>query len=82
MIILIWICIVADVAAAVFLLVTSMTSNQDAAGAGMVLLPAILLIGLALLSYFLMQKQHNGWAFVTSGFPALILLYLLFISVT
>ncbi|WP_031529157.1 hypothetical protein [Dyadobacter crusticola] len=82
MIILIWICIVADVVAAVFLLITSVTSNQDAAGAGMVLLPAILLIGLAVLSYFLMQKHHNGWALVASGLPAIILLYLLFISVT
>ncbi|WP_439557593.1 hypothetical protein [Dyadobacter sp.] len=82
MIILIWICIVADVAAAVFLLSTSMNSDQDAAGAGMVLLPVILLIGLAVLSYFLMQKHYNGWALVTSGLPAIVLLYLLFISVT
>jgi hypothetical protein len=82
MIILIWICIVADVAAAIFLLITSMTSNQDAGGVGMVLLPAILLIGLAVLSYYLLQKHHTIGALAASGLPAIVLVYLLFISVT
>lgn len=82
MVILIWICLVIDIAAAVFLLITSMSSDQDAAGRGMVMLPILLLLGLAVLSYYLLQKNALGWSLVVSGLPVIVILYLLFISVT
>ena len=82
MVILIWICLLVDIGAAVFLLVASMSSDQDAAGKGMVMLPILLLIGLAALSYYLVQKNALGWSLVVSGLPVIVILYLLFISVT
>ena len=82
MVILIWICLLVDIAAAVFLLIASMSSDQDAAGKEMVMLPILLLIGLAALSYYLLQKNALGWSLVVSGLPVIVILYLLFISVT
>lgn len=79
---LIWVCILADVTAAIFLLIASMSSGQDAAGRGMVYLPVLLLLGLAALSYVLLQRHYMVWSMLASGLPVLVLLYLLFISFT
>ena len=80
MVILIWICIAADVAAAIFLLISS--TNSDPAGAAMIWLPVILLLLLAGGGYYLMQHNSLNWALTVSGLPVIVLLYLLFISVT
>lgn len=82
MVIAIWMCLLINIVTAIFLLITSMSSDQDAAGRGMVMLPIILLLGLAALSYFLLQRHYLGWSLFTSGLPVIVILYLLFISVT
>ena len=68
----IWICIIINLLAAVGLVVASFSPGQDAAGRSMILLPTILLVALSVVSYFLLKSQHAGWAFVTSGIPAII----------
>jgi hypothetical protein len=82
MMILIWMCLIVDLTAVLFLIISSMSSEQDSAGTGMVILPVLLLISLAALSYYLMQKQHLSWSLVASGLPVIVIIYLLFISVT
>lgn len=80
--ILIYACMTINVAAAIFLLYSIFSSEQDSAGKGMVFLPMLLLIGCAVASYYLMQHGHTSWALFVSGFPVIIIAYLLFISIT
>jgi predicted CDP-diglyceride synthetase/phosphatidate cytidylyltransferase len=79
---LIYACMSVNVGAAVFLFFSMFSNGQDAAGNGMVFLPILLLLVCSAASYFLMQAGHYNWALVISGFPVIILAYLLFISVT
>ncbi|MCF0060164.1 hypothetical protein MUK70_13010 [Dyadobacter chenwenxiniae] len=79
---LIYACMAINIGAAVFLLFSIFSSGQDSGGRAMVLLPILLLIGCAVVSYFLMNSGHTGWALVVSGFPVVILAYLAFISFT
>jgi hypothetical protein len=79
---LIYTCMVINVGAAVFLLFSMLSSGQDAAGEGMVLLPVLLLLGCAAGSYFLMTGGHTNWALAVGGIPVIIIAYMLFISFT
>lgn len=79
---LIWICIIVDALAGIFLLFTSFSSGQDAAGRSMIVLPVILLIGLAVSAYFLLKSNHPGWALAVSGIPAIIVILILLFTVT
>jgi hypothetical protein len=79
---LIYACILINAGSAIFLLFAAFSSDQDAAGRGMVFLPVILLIACAIGSHFLYAAGHPNWALTISGIPVIILAYLLFISVT
>lgn len=75
-------CMLIDTAAALFLFFTLFSSGQDSAGKGMVFLPILALIACVAGSYFLLSAGHAVWALTVSGFPVIIIAYLLFISVT
>ncbi|MCE7063780.1 hypothetical protein [Dyadobacter sp. CY326] len=79
---LIYICMAVNVGAALFLFFSLFSSGQDQGGKGMIFLPILLLLACVAASYFLMGSGHTGWALGISGFPVIILAYLLFISVT
>jgi len=82
MIILIWACLVIDVATALFFLGVILDPTRDAAGKGMIMLPAVLLLFIVAAGYMLLQKNHLGWAAFLTGLPVIILLYYLLISYT
>jgi peptidoglycan biosynthesis protein MviN/MurJ (putative lipid II flippase) len=80
MTVLIWICILVDIAAAVFLLISAFSPDQDAAGRGMIFLPIIILVAMVGFAYMLLQNQQHYWALAVSGVPVIVLIYLAVIS--
>jgi hypothetical protein len=75
-------CMIIDALAALFLFFSLFSSEQDSAGKGMIFLPILALIACAAGAYFLLGAGHAGWALTVSGFPVIIIAYLLFISFT
>ncbi|MBE7169039.1 MAG: hypothetical protein INR73_00520 [Williamsia sp.] len=81
MAILIWICISIDVVVALFLLGMLANPDQDAAGEAMLLLPVVLLLVCAGGAWLLMSRNHRIAALVTSAVPAIVAVYLLFLTI-
>ncbi len=73
----IWISIVINVVAAIGLFIASMSTEQDAAGKSMIILPLFLLLLVAVVSYFLLRSHYFGWALAVAGIPAVIVILIL-----
>ena len=66
--------------AALFLLAMLLNPNQDAAGKGMILLPVILLLIFSGAALLLVHRKHHIAALVVSAVPAIISVYVLFLT--
>ena len=75
-----WIFAGIDVIAALFLLVMLVNPNQDAAGKGMIFLPVILLLLFAGAALLLVHRKYHIAALVVSAVPAIISVYVLFLT--
>jgi len=75
-----WIFAGIDVISALFLLVMLVNPNQDAAGKGMIFLPVILLLMFAGAAVLLMNRKYQIAALIISAVPAIISLYVLFLT--
>ena len=80
MTIITWIFIGINVLVALFLLTMLFDPGQDAAGKGMLGLPVIVLLGMAVLAWWLMQRHYPVAALIVSGIPALIAQYVAFLT--
>ena len=69
-----------DVIAALFLAAMLVNPNQDAAGKGMLGLPIILLLVCAGCAWLLMTRNYRVAALVVSAVPAIITIYILFLT--
>lgn len=81
MTVLTWICIGINVLLALLLIVMMFNPGQDAAGKGMLGLPILALLACAVLSWVLMNRGYPVAAMLVSGLPALIALYVLWLTV-
>jgi hypothetical protein len=79
---MIWISIAINVAGAIGLFIASMSSEQDAAGKSMILLPMLLLFLLSFVGYFLLRSSHYGWALAVAGVPAVIVVIILLFTLS
>jgi hypothetical protein len=75
-----WIFAGIDVIAALFLLAMLLNPNQDAAGKGMIFLPVILLLLFAGAAVLLMNRKYHIAALVVSAVPAIIAVYMLYLT--
>jgi hypothetical protein len=75
-----WIFLVIDAATTLLLILLSLRGNQDPAGKSMLLLPVIVMIGATVGAWSLLHHDHPGWAVVVAGVPAVIALYMVYLS--
>lgn len=80
MVTLTWICIGINALAALFLVTVLFNPNQDAAGKSIIALPIIILLVCAAASFFLMNRHYKITAFTISAVPAVIAVYMLFLT--
>ena len=76
-----WICIGIDAIIALFFIVMLFNPKQDAAGKGMLFLPVIVLLACAAGSWWLMQRHYAVSALLLSAVPAVVAVYVLYLSV-
>lgn len=78
--ILAWIFLVIDVLTAVVLIFVLLLGKQDPAGHAMLLLPVLIMVAAAAGGWVLLRHQFVGWALVVTGVPAIVALYMLYLS--
>jgi hypothetical protein len=75
-----WIFIVIDALTILLLIIFVLRGNQDAAGRSMLLLPVVCMIGATAGAYKLLVHDYPGWAVVVAGIPAVVALYIAYLS--
>ena len=71
-----------DLLAGIALFVVSNNSNQDAAGRGLMGLPILALIVLPIVGYFLMRADYKVFAIITTGLPAIVVAFAVYITIS
>jgi hypothetical protein len=79
-IILAWLFLIIDMLTILLLIIVSLRGNQDPAGKAMLVLPLLVMAGVAVGAWMLLRHQYVSWAVVVAGIPAVVTLYLLYLS--